>query len=122
MTDYYAAIATMLVQNPNTHAVNFDDPKDACGVFMELDRMYGPLIHNINEYRRMNVEGKLSRIHGFRCVANYQYQLFLMNLSRGRYPNGISEVTTVYRSGDFQAELDTTTSQLDLSALLGGAL
>lgn len=121
MTDY-RAIAIMLVQNPNTHAVNFDDPQDACGVFMELDRMYGPLIHNINEYRRMNAEGKLARMHGFRCVSDDKFQLDLLNLARGRYPNGISEVTTVYRSGDFQAELDTTTLQLDLSDLLGGAL
>ena len=121
MTDY-ASIATLLVQNPGTHAVNFDEPQDACGVFMELDRMYGPLIHNIDEYRRMNIR-RISKMNGFRCVSRGDRSLVLMNVSVGEYWSGfLNDVTTVYRSGDFQAELDTTTSQLDLSALLGGVL
>ena len=119
----YRAIAIMLVQNPNTHAVNFDDPQDAYGVFRELDSMFSSRIGNIHEYYRMNVQGKLSGMHGFRCVSRGNHSLDLLNVSMGEYhPGFINEVTTVYRSGDFQAELDTTTSQLDLSALLGGAL
>lgn len=111
MTDY-AAIATLLVEHPCTHAVNFDDPDDALQIVREMKLLYGDKVINLDHY--LDDPRLRGKYQGFRILRS-AWGLRLVNKMSSQYRVGEFDVTTAHRASEFQET--ETTAQLDLSTL-----
>ena len=111
MTDY-AAIATLLVEHPVTHAVNLDDPDDALQIAREMERLYGDKVVNLDIYLD---DPKLRGKHmGFRILRSSR-GFRLVNKISSPYRVGEFDIIAVHRTSEFP-EIEVT-AQLDLSTL-----
>lgn len=111
MTDY-TAIATLLVEHPATHAVNFDDPDDALQIVREMERIYGDKVINLDHY--IDDPKLRGRYLGFRVIRS-SLGLRLVNKTISPYRVGEFDIIAAYRTSEFQET--ETTAQLDLSML-----
>ena len=111
MTDY-TAIATLLVGNPVTHAVNFDDPDDALQIVREMERLYGDKVVNLDHY--LDDPRLRGKYRGFRILRS-SWGLRLVNKVSSPYRVGEFDIIAAYRTSEFQET--ETTAQLDLSML-----
>lgn len=108
----YASIATLLVEHPVTHAVNFDDPDDALQIVREMERLYGHKVVNLDHY--LDDPMLMGEYLGFRIIrASRGFRL--VNKMSSPYRVGEFEIIAVHRTSEFQET--ETTAQLDLSTL-----